>query len=138
MKHTIFSPKSAARPFVLAACLFAGTWGGTAWADSLRTDQPTLYAELEYSMFTPFLEALAQGDLQVIKQFLAPRHYARYQTLLERNPEYPEFLRKHYAGASFQLNDISTDNGNYVGQVTVYWGDGRQSDMQVPLMAPAP
>ena len=53
----------------------------------------------------PFLEALKNGDVSLIKQYIAGDMYESRRILLEQNKEYPEFLRKYYqTNSSFQFD----------------------------------
>ena len=114
-------------------CAVLATASVFSHAEQLRDSQPSRFAELEYSLFIPFMDALFAGDVGALKPLLDDDHYARFASLLEENTDYPEYLREHYKGASFELVDIDEQGNQLIGTVTVYWGDGRSSDMTVPL-----
>ena len=61
----------------------------------------------------PFLEALKNGDVSLIKQYIAGDMYESRRILLEQNKEYPEFLRKYYQGVEFYV-DNAHGSGDYV------------------------
>ena len=60
--------------------------------------------------------ALQRGDVAALKQQLSPsgEAYKQYQTLLEQNPTYPEFLRNFYQGSRFAVGNIVMGRGDEV------------------------
>ena len=51
------------------------------------------YEDVINETVSPFLEALKNGDVSLIKQYIAGDMYESRRILLEQNKEYPEFLR---------------------------------------------
>lgn len=49
-----------------------------------------------------YLQALSDGDVRTIENLLSPKLLKKRQRLL-RNPSYPDFLRKWYANARFEI-----------------------------------
>lgn len=49
-----------------------------------------------------YLQALSSGDVRTIENLLSPKLLKKRQRLL-RNPSYPDFLRKWYANARFEI-----------------------------------
>ena len=61
----------------------------------------------------PFFEALKNGDVSLIKQYIAGDMYESKKVLLEQNTEYPQFLRNYYNGVEFYV-DATHRSGDYV------------------------
>lgn len=49
-----------------------------------------------------YLQALSSGDVRTIENLLSPKLLKKRQRLL-KNPSYPDFLRKWYANARFEI-----------------------------------
>jgi len=60
-----------------------------------------------------YTQALGTGDVSELKAVLGGRMYAKRRILLEENTEYPDFLRQHYAGASFSSAVSSRTSSRY-------------------------
>ena len=109
--------------------LFSST---LAHADGLKETDRTLFENLRVQVFTPYFEALVAGDVAKIAAFMPPDLFADYESLLTQNTTYPQYLRNHYVNTTFDLIDISLENGHYSGDVVLIWGDGRRS--RLPLV----
>jgi hypothetical protein len=72
-----------------------------------------IYEDIINETVFPFLEALKNGDVDLIKQYIAGDMYESRKILLEQNEEYPEFLRKYYEGVQFYI-DNAHGSGDYV------------------------
>jgi hypothetical protein len=70
----------------------------------LKTDP--FYLELETKILTPFFNALKDGNVDIIKQYISTDMYRKNRRLLDQNRDYPEFLRKFYKGASFHAKSM--------------------------------
>jgi hypothetical protein len=82
----------------------------------LHAEETTVTHELESirdERVYPFFEALKQGDVSSVKQLIAEEMYESKSVLLEKNKEYPEFLRNYYEAVEFYVEDI-TLSGNYI------------------------
>jgi hypothetical protein len=62
-----------------------------------------LYEEITTETLYPYFSALKNGDVSSIKQYLSAKMYQRYQVLLEKNKDYPNFLRNYYQNANFYI-----------------------------------
>lgn len=60
-----------------------------------------------------YFEALKNGDTETIIHCIAGDFYEKNRVLLEKNQNYPEFLRNYYQGANLQIGN-STNSGNDV------------------------
>ncbi len=124
------STKRGMIPLVCAVMLGACPLANAESADRVVND-PGLVNELNEQTFLPLFDALREGDLAALKRYLRPDVYAEYKTLFEQNTEYGQFLRDYYAGTTFELARVLDSGNEYVGEVTVYWPDGRSSTMEL-------
>ena len=76
------------------------------------TDNHDLESILNASVY-PFFVALKEGDVSSIKQLIAGEMYESKKVLLEKNEEYPEFLKNYYQGIEFYVEN-ATQSGNYI------------------------
>ena len=76
------------------------------------TDNDNLEGILNESVY-PFFKALKEGDVSSIKQLIAGEMYESKKVLLEKNKEYPQFLRNHYEGVEFYVED-TTQSGDFI------------------------
>lgn len=72
-----------------------------------------VYDEVINETVLPFFEALKNGDVKLIKKYIAGYMYESKKVLLEQNMEYPEFLRNYYQGVEFYV-DSAYRSGDYV------------------------
>ena len=70
----------------------------------------------------PYLQAVKSGDVETIKRLLSDKDYKAYRVLLEQNTAYPDFLRRHYNGVTFQVKD----EGNSLYQVKIVFPNGNK------------
>lgn len=82
--------------------LFAS--GNSVAQELLKTDP--FYLKVEAEILTPFFNALKDGNVDIIKQYISTDMYRKNRRLLDQNRDYPEFLRKFYKGASFQTKNM--------------------------------
>jgi len=75
-------------------------------------DNHDLERILDASVY-PFFKALKEGDVSSIKQLIAGEMYDSKRLLLEKNKDYPEFLKNYYQGIEFYVEN-TTQNGNYI------------------------
>jgi len=71
-----------------------------------------------------FFEASKNGDTVRMKQLIGGSFYQQRKVLLEENPTYPEFLRKHYDGTRLQINSLREDRGGWVVEISIKFPDG--------------
>ena len=83
--------------------------------------------EIQDAVVLPFFEALKNGDVNEIKQYLSTRMYNEYKTLLEQNKEYPEFLRNYYRDATFSIASASKIDGEIEVDVIIEFPNNSQS-----------
>ncbi len=76
------------------------------------TDSDDLESILNASVY-PFFMALKEGDVSSIKQLIAGEMYESKKVLLEKNKEYPDFLKNYYQGIEFYVEN-ATQSGNYI------------------------
>ncbi len=75
-----------------------------------------------------YFDALKSGNIEGIKSSIAGEFYKEQKVLLEENAQYPAFLQKNYANASFRLeNTYQPSPDRAVVNVTIYFADGNQS-----------
>jgi uncharacterized protein YktA (UPF0223 family) len=73
--------------------------------DSVYSDE----IDMENTVILPFLNALKNGDVKKIKNYLSTDTYNEYKKLLEENKEYPKFLRDYYKDAKFRVVRASSE-----------------------------
>jgi hypothetical protein len=72
---------------------------------------PCAEAEEPFDTVLSYAEALRTGDTIRIKSHIGGRLYEKRELLLDQNEEYPDYLRKFYDGAVFQISNELTDLG---------------------------
>ena len=65
-----------------------------------------LYQKITIETLNPYFEALKNGDVNSIKMLISGRMYEKYKVLLEKNKDYPQFLRDYYWGAEFRVEKV--------------------------------
>ena len=85
----------------------------------------TLYNKIVTETVLPYCMALRDGDVSLMKQYLSGDMYEKNRVLLEQNKEYPEFLRKYYQGAQFQVVKAEEIDNNILVNVEIEYPDGR-------------
>jgi len=121
--------KKYMRLLPLILCLI----GDPANAADLMIENPQLYAELRDTTFTPLFQALRAGDVARIKNYISGDTIEQYRVLLEQNKEYGQFLRNYYAGASFELSQVTLVGNDYVANVLIYWPAGNTSVIKLQV-----
>ena len=88
-----------------------------------------LYAETEGPADTvrSYFEALKNGDIGTMKQYIAGEYYEKYKTLFEKNEGYPEFLRNFYQGAEVAIVNSSKTGSDAIMEVEIYFPNGSNS-----------
>ena len=80
-----------------------------------------------------YLQALQDGDLEVLQNCLGDPLYSRKKGILTKNAQYREFLRTFYKDAEFRIENKNLDqskDGNLskrLVEVIVEFPDGNQS-----------
>ncbi len=125
------------RILTIMSALMAVLSASIAWsADTPMGDSGRL-ERARSATFAPLFQAMKQGDIETIKQYLRGDTYEQYRTLFEHNKKYGEFLRSYYAGATFRLHDISARADNtYVANISIEWGDGRKARFDLEVSPP--
>jgi hypothetical protein len=60
------------------------------------------------TVFTSLFDALREGDVKALRSHLPAEEYAQHRILLEKNKEYPDFLRNFYQGATLRVGRIES------------------------------
>ena len=71
-----------------------------------------------------YFQALKAGDVKSIKNLITGELFDKRKVLLEQNENYPEFLKRHYQGAEFQIKAASIKDNNAQINVEVNFPDG--------------
>lgn len=104
----------------------------------LSVDDPVLFSEIRDSTLTPFLSALKDGDVQVLRLYLSDDIYENeYKRLFESNENYPVFLREFYDGVYFEVRDITLQDNIGTAEIDVTWKDGRTMLLRLQLLSHA-
>ena len=90
------------------------------------TDNDIFEGILNASVY-PFFKALKDGDVGSIKQLIAGEMYERKKALLEKNKEYPKFLRNYYEGIEFYVEDTTRSGDYIVVDFLIEFADGNQN-----------
>lgn len=86
-----------------------------------------LLEDVENKTMRPFFNALKNGNVEIIKQYISGEMYEESRILLEENKGYPEYLREHYKGAIFSVKrGVSSDNQLIVDVSVEFPGRGKQ------------
>ena len=72
-------------------------------------------------------EAFASGDVNALKNLFADDMYSNYQTLLDKNTSYPQYLRDYYQGALFEITEITPSGQEYTATISVIFPDGSRN-----------
>lgn len=88
----------------------------------LKTDP--FYYEIETEILAPFFNALRDGDVDVIKEYISKDVYRKNRRLLDQNKEYPEFLRNYYQGASFHTKSVLLQRDTIIVDVEIQMSSG--------------
>ena len=66
-----------------------------------------------------YFHACENGDIDAMKSLIAGEFYQRRKTLIEKNKEYPSFLKHHYSGVQFRIISTVVENENGIAEVSV-------------------
>lgn len=81
-----------------------------------------------HTSFGALFQAMRDGDVAVIEQYLSGHMSSEYKKLLEQNQDYPAFLRNFYKGATFSIASVTpTSDGGMVVDIVIQLGDGSKS-----------
>ena len=72
-----------------------------------------------------YSQALKSGDIGKIKQLITGKFYETNRVLLEENPNYPSFLRKHYDGSKSRILEITHAKDSAHAKIEISFIDGR-------------
>jgi len=96
---------------------------GISVAEELLKTDP-FYTDIENRILAPFFNALKDGNVDVIKQYISRDMYRKNRRLLDQNKKYPEFLRKYYQGASFRMERTKKMDSHVVIDVMIEFPNG--------------
>lgn len=82
-----------------------------------------------------YLHAISDGDVRTIENLLSPKLLKKRQRLL-RNPSYPDFLRKWYANARFEILGFKNfaNNNRIKVEVRVVLNEGESTRLGILLL----
>lgn len=80
-----------------------------------------------------YFEALKEGDVKTIKQYVAGEFYEQNRDLLEKSTTYPEFLRKYYEGSEFEIIDTVQADKDVIVGARIYFSNGSTSVKKLRL-----
>jgi hypothetical protein len=81
----------------------------------------------------PFLRALKNGDVDLIKHYIAGDIYENKIILLEKNKGYPEFLRNYYRGVEFYIENAVQSGDYIVVNVVIEFSNGEEGNANLYL-----
>lgn len=82
----------------------------------------------------PFLGALKNGDVDLIKHYIAGDIYEINRALLENNEEYPEFLRSYYHDVEFYVEKVM-ESADYIEvHVVIEFSNGDEINAKLCLI----
>ncbi len=123
------------RSLLLVFTLIAAVASAVLKAGGLsETDQR--YSEIRDLTVLPYYEALQTGKVTSLHRYLSAKRYATNRVLMEHNTEYPDYLRKHFEGAGFELLKLTEDEKSKraTALVRIYWPDGRETQEALGLV----
>jgi hypothetical protein len=88
---------------------------------------PISAIEIQDAVILPYFKALKNGHVKELKKYLSTEMYNEYETLLEQNKEYPEFLRNYYKDAEFGVVSVSEIEDDFEFDINIEFSDGSQS-----------
>ena len=77
--------------------------------------------------------ALKSGDVLTIKQLISGNMYENNAVLLEKNKNYPQFLRDLYQGATFRTSEAVVVAGDVIAHVEIAFPNGNRSFAKLRL-----
>ena len=80
-----------------------------------------------------YFEALKNGDTETIIQCIAGDFYEKNKVLLEKNENYPEFLRNYYQGATLQIGDSTNSGDDVIVEMQISFPNGNIKDKKLRL-----
>ena len=81
----------------------------------------------------PFLDALKNGDVDLIKHYIAGEIYENKRVLLENNEEYPDFLRSYYHDVEFYIEN-ALESVDYIEvHVVIEFSNGHEGNAKIFL-----
>jgi hypothetical protein len=80
-----------------------------------------------------YFQALKQGDIETIKKYIAGEFYKKKKILLEKNTEYPEFLRKHYNNVGVRTIGTNLDGSEATVEVELSFPNGEINFIEMYL-----
>jgi hypothetical protein len=83
--------------------------------------------EIRQSVLLPFFEALKNGDLHTVSQYLSTDMYNEYKKLLKENKQYSKFLRNYYRGAKFSMLKALNVGDEFEVDIIIEFPNGSQS-----------
>lgn len=73
---------------------------------------PELLEEVESKAIRPYFNALMHGNMELVMHYTTGKKHGKIQRLLDRDKEYPKFLREFYKGAVFSVkHGVFTEDG---------------------------
>lgn len=63
---------------------------------------------------TKYYDAAKQGDVSTMRELIAGLFHKSRKTLLEKNLDYPQFLKNYFTGVTVQVNTPSVGDENMV------------------------
>lgn len=106
--------------------------GSPTYADNLPLS-PDRCEVVVRDIVLPFLDALKNGDVDSIKLHIAGDIYENRRVLLEKNKEYPEFLRNYYHGLEFYIENVMESGDYIVVHLEVEFANGEEGQAQLYL-----
>jgi hypothetical protein len=82
-----------------------------------------LYQKITIETLYPCFKALKNGDVSSIKLHISEGMYERYKVLLEKNKDYPEFLRNYYRGVDFGVEKVELSGQEVSVAVSIQFPD---------------
>jgi hypothetical protein len=85
-----------------------------------------LHAEAEKTIegtVMEYFEVLRNGDIDAIKYYVAEDLYREKKALLEKNEDYPEFLRSFYQGKELRILNSTQAGDDAVAEIGIYSSD---------------
>ena len=93
-------------------------------AQGLSVTDPYEFHLRSQQTYEPVMRAIQSGDLNLLREQMAPVLYAQYRTLFEENSTYAAYLRNYYQNSVFQITEIEPVNDGEVAQVIITWPSG--------------
>ena len=78
-------------------------------------------------VFIEYYNALKKGDVDKMMSHLAGNSFLRYKDVLEKDPNYSDFLKSYYDGSTLHISDTVVKDSDAMVEVQIQFSNGNKS-----------